>query len=310
MNRKIIKQQYVIFGCGGFLERKLEEIEQVIDIVCICDNNKNMWGKKWRDKYECVSPDELINYIQYEVLISVEKEAVYREIEGQLCKNNFKCKHLNEVLSKAWIDNNMPIIDEELSEVIKTNIPRIFLLGAPAHSNLGDQAQTYCIQNLVEGVYPERRFFVFEGNPLRKDYYYLLYIIKNIIRPDDKILVHSGYHCTDLFQKEEDLNEKIVQLFLDKKLIFFPQTIFFKGKEALEKSKKIYNSHSDLTIMCRDIVSYGLAKEYYDKCNLVLFPDVVTSLIGKRKYTEDRRGILLCLRGLEYEESNITSEEK
>lgn len=309
MDKNIIKQNYIIFGCGGFLTRRLEEIEKVINIVCVCDNNQDMWGKKWSNKYLCISPEDLSKYKHMEVLISVENEDAYNSIKNQLYDKNISCRHVNEVLSEAWINNKMPI-DDYLKEMMDSTLPRIILLGAPAHSNLGDQAQTYCIQSLIEESFKERKLFIFEGNPLRKNYYYLLYLIKNIITSKDKVLVHSGYHCTDLFQKEENLNEKIVQLFPENKLIFLPQTIYFKSQRALKKSMEVYNSHRDLTIMCRDRVSYGLAKTYYNKCKLVLFPDFVTSLIGRRNYNEERKGILLCLRGMENEESNMTEEKK
>ena len=309
MNGNIVKRSYILFGCGGFLCKRLEEIEKVINIVCVCDNNRDLWGKKWLDKYACISPKELEKYTNTEVLISVEKENLFYQIREQLKEKNIKCRHLNDALSDAWIQNGMPV-DAELKEMIDTKLPRIILLGAPAHSNLGDQAQTYCIQRMVRENCPEKSFFVFEGNPLRKDYYFLLYLIRKIVSPQDKILVHSGYHCTDLFQKEEDLNEKIVQLFSEKNLVFFPQTVYFKTSESLRKSRKVYNSHKNLTIMCRDAVSYEMAKEYYPQCKLVLMPDVVTSLIGRRKYSGERKGVLLCLRGLEHEESNITKEQK
>lgn len=304
-----MKRSYILFGCGGFLYKRLEEIEKVINIVCVCDNNRDLWGKKWLDKYDCISPAELMNYFGYEVLISVEKEDVSASIKAQLNEMNIICRHLNDALSEVWLENHMPL-DVELRKMMEMKSPRIILLGAPAHSNLGDQAQTYCIQSLVRKIWPERGVAVFEGNPLRKNYYYLLYFIRKIIAPEDILFVHSGYHCTDLFQKEEDLNEKIVRLFPERKIVFFPQTIHFKSEDSLERSKKIYNSHGNLTIMCRDEVSYGLAKEYYTKCKLILMPDVVTSLIGRRSYSENRKGIMLCLRGAENEESNITEEQK
>lgn len=302
--------EYIVFGCGKYFVKRLTRIEQTMHICCICDNDSSLWGKYWEDKFYCISPSELYSYEGAKVLVAVESEESYRKIQVQLLEQGIKARHINEILSAEWFARGFAYEHDELNRMRACEGKRIVLLGAPAHSNLGDQAQTYCIQELLKEQYPDREVFVFEGNPLRKAYYFLLYMIRSVVREDDFILVHSGYHCTDLFLKEEYLNEKIVELFPEKKLLFMPQTIYFKTEDAKLQSMDVYNAHHDLTIMCRDAISYECAKQYYGKCNLLLYPDVVTSLIGRRMYKEKRGGILLCLRKLGSEESLFDEERR
>ncbi len=278
-------------------------IEKLLEIEAVCDNNPDLQGKLWKNKYFCISPEELENDREYIVLISVQNQDMYDSIAEQLRVLKVKHVHINEILCEEWMKQKCEIEHDELLNFLHSKKKRVLLLGAPAHRNLGDQAQTYCIKSLIEEEFANCEVFVFEGNTLRRDYYFLLYLIKFAVCKDDTILVHSGYHCTDLFQKEEDLNEKIVLLFPERKLLFLPQTVFFQKIAARKRSQKIYNAHGNLTIMCRDGKSYELAQKYYTNCTVVLYPDVVTALIGRRTYAFDRHGILLCLRGSIYAES-------
>lgn len=43
-------------------------------------------------------------------------------------------------------------------------------------------------------------------------------------------------------------------------------------------------------------MSYGKAKEMFGTTKLLLYPDIVTSLIGTRKYDNPRNGVLFCMR--------------
>ena len=56
------------------------------------------------------------------------------------------------------------------------------------------------------------------------------------------------------------------------------------------------NSHPNLTIMCRDEESYNTATNYFNHARIILYPDIVTSLIGTRTYSNQRDGILFCMR--------------
>jgi len=306
-------KKYIIFGCGNYFKQRLDLFESIMDIECVCDNNSSLWGTVWNERYECISPQQLLKYSEYDIIISVQAESDVRDISIQLDAMGVKYLHINELIAESVINAKVKLEyedSEKFEEMVESQSEHVIVLGAPAHSNLGDQAQSYCIQTIIEEQFPQKKVFVFEGNILRKNYYFLLYLIRSSIRENDIILIHSGYHCTDLFLKEELLNEKIIELFQNKKLLFLPQTVFFKNEQLMKKSAEIYNTHPNVTIMCRDEISFAYAKTLYTNCKLMLYPDIVTSLIGRRKYNNKRKGILVCLRKLGSVESQFSEDKK
>jgi Exopolysaccharide biosynthesis protein len=159
---------------------------------------------------------------------------------------------------------------------------------------MGDQAQTYCIKNWVEKNFEDYQVIIFT---LATATNFILHTIRKNINPDDMLFCHSGYHLTDLY-REKDVYCKVAELFPDYKIIIFPQTVnFIQDKAADEKRvSTIFNNHKNITLLLRDEFSYETAQSLFQNCRLLLYPDIVTSLIGKRKYTNDRDGILFCLR--------------
>ena len=168
----------------------------------------------------------------------------------------------------------------------------VFLLGSPYHPNMGDHAQTYCILEWYKKNFPEYGILILrstEASPL------VIKILRRFIRKEDKIVCHSGYQLTDLYD-EQRLFFRAISLFKDYPIVIFPNTIYYSTNEALDKAKDVINSHPDLTIMCRDENSYEIARKHFNHARLMLYPDIVTSMIGMRTYSNERDGILFCMR--------------
>lgn len=175
----------------------------------------------------------------------------------------------------------------------KRNRNVIFLFGSPRHPNMGDQAQTYCIQLWVKKNYPNYGMIVFNYYTAKD---FLLSLVRKVIKPSDMIFFHSGYHITDLYP-EKEVYCKVVKLFPDYKILIFPQTInFVKNEEDEKYVERAFNKHNNIVLCCRDDVSYSKAQASFGNCKLLLYPDIVTSLIGKRRYEKARVGVLFCLR--------------
>lgn len=304
-------KKVIIFGCGNFTKKNWDRISKCFKVEALSDNNSELWGKKIFN-LPCISPDMITDEL---VLVSVESNQLVQDILLQLHTKGVAAKHIIEALC----EENTQVCIESIRErwgkryVLACNDsqPIIYLLGAPAHSNMGDQAQTYCIQKLIEKLYPDYTLHIYEEYLLSDNYYELLYIIRQCIKREDMIFLHSGYHFTDLFNARlEWFHEKVVTLFSDRRLLFFPQTIHYKSIKMQNQSAKVFSRHNDIVIMCRDKVSHKIAQKYYTNCRTICFPDVVTSLIGRREYSYERKEILLCLRKKNTEESNITPEER
>lgn len=169
----------------------------------------------------------------------------------------------------------------------------IYLFGSPNHSNLGDQAQTYCIELWCREHFPNYKLFVFQEFS-RHEYIYLR-ILRYTIRQRDIIICHSGYHMTDLWPLYK-IYLAVIKRFPDFPVTVFPQTINFTDKDNAKKIAEVFESHSDCTLLCRDSVSFTLAQDLFRKTKLILFPDIVTLLIGSRHYSHERDGVVFCMR--------------
>ncbi len=178
----------------------------------------------------------------------------------------------------------------------KKNEKKVFLFGSPNHTNLGDQAQTYCTINWFQKNYPAHRVYDFSAPVLNKCNYLFLRRLKKFISSCDRLFIQSGYNTTDLYIREENLHRAVLKIFKNHTVIILPQTVFFTQKVESEKTKRIYNAHPKLIFFARDRISYETAKELLPEKRVYLYPDIVTSLIGKYTFSNERNGIMLCMR--------------
>lgn len=171
--------------------------------------------------------------------------------------------------------------------------PLIYLFGAPFHSNLGDQAQTECILRLLRDNLPAHGVIL---STLRNSTPGLLAAIRANIRPEDLLLCHSGYHLTDLY-KEQSIYLKLAELFPDHPLRILPQTIGYKSTRIADETAATLNNHPDCTLFCRDEHSFRTAQRLFHRCRLLLYPDLVTAMIGRTELPPHaRKGVLFCMR--------------
>lgn len=171
----------------------------------------------------------------------------------------------------------------------------IWYLCVPIHKNLGDYAQYYCIINWIRKHYPNYKLFEIPASPLCYDFVGILNLMKKKIKDNDIIVFQSGYTSTDL-HIDETVHRKIASQFKNK-IIFFPQTIRYSSKEQLFKTADIYNAHGRILFLARDKLSYEIAKKAFNKIDVYLYPDIVTTLIGNFNATQrERAGVILCLR--------------
>ena len=75
----------------------------------------------------------------------------------------------------------------------------IFLFGSPYHPNMGDQAQTYCIQKWYKENFPNYDMYILRLTTSTRS---VLRMIRKYIRKDDMLVCHSGYHLTDLYEEQ------------------------------------------------------------------------------------------------------------
>ena len=186
---------------------------------------------------------------------------------------------------------------QELNKLLRKKRTKqtIYLFVTPPHSNLGDQAQLMCWLKFFQEIYNNYEIICIPNKYSRPD---TLNYIKSIIQTNDLIFIHSGYLIFDP-HPELPFICKIVETFKNHPITILPQTINLQTDEKKKIVSKIFNSHSNLLIMCRDEISYHNAEILFPSCTTKLMPDIVTSLIGNKdfSYTENKKkGIIFCLR--------------
>ena len=176
--------------------------------------------------------------------------------------------------------------------LLKDGSKRIFIFGVPVHPNLGDLAQTMCWEAWFKENYSDYQIIKFNH---MTSFVSALDVLYGKITEDDLIFFHSGYHLVD-HHPELDVYCRVASKFKENKIIVLPQTINLIAEDKKQSVVAAFSAHADLTLICRDDVSHQMARKIFVRNKLLLYPDVVTTLIGKRRYSNNRNGILFLVR--------------
>ncbi|MDO4931773.1 MAG: polysaccharide pyruvyl transferase family protein [Prevotellaceae bacterium] len=186
---------------------------------------------------------------------------------------------------------------------------KIYVLCHPIHPNLGDQAQLMCTDLWIKKNYPKYQivhlgFFkptlcLINGNQsivTEFSYRITLSVLRLIIRKDDLFIGHSGYFMVDHHNGYKMFTD-IMGYFPNHKMVIFPQTIKFHTPAVIDFVTNVFSKNKNTILMCRDEISFEKAKMLFPTTPLLLYPDIVTSLIGTRNNNHNKRdGVLFCMR--------------
>ena len=183
---------------------------------------------------------------------------------------------------------------------------KAILIGVPHHNNLGDNAITIAEKKYIKDNIQEYQYYEISEETVEK----CIEKVKKHVNDEDILFLHGGGNLGDEYLYVEEGRRKVVQLFPNNVIIFFPQTMHFseteKGKKELNKSKEIYSKHKKLLIIAREKVSYEAMKREFNKNKVIQTPDIVTYL-NETKEDEKREGLLFILRS--DIEANLTQEQ-
>lgn len=174
---------------------------------------------------------------------------------------------------------------------------RIFLIGTPWYGNIGDQAIAVGELKALKVLYPKSAIIDVTQSVYRSSLnkWFGLGITKN-----DVLFLQGGGNLGSLYPQEEVLRRSIITSYNYNKIIVMPVSIFFHkdetGRKELKKSVEVYQSAHNLTILCRDPVSFAFAKSHFESAHIVLTPDIVTTLRVTTVKTIKRQGVLFFLR--------------
>ncbi|MCA0049281.1 polysaccharide pyruvyl transferase family protein [Mesorhizobium sp. B283B1A] len=112
--------------------------------------------------------------------------------------------------------------------------------------------------------------------------------------PSGPIFIHGGGNFGDLWVSHQDFREHIMELFPDRQIVQFPQSIHYSSPERLEQSRRAIGRHKNFVLLVRDEESLLFAQEKLD-CQVHLCPDMAFC-IGSVQPDAPRFPVLAMLR--------------
>jgi exopolysaccharide biosynthesis predicted pyruvyltransferase EpsI len=185
---------------------------------------------------------------------------------------------------------------------------KAYFLGGTVNRNLGDNAQLICIRDWIKNNYPKHRLIEISVaqascHVAQVDSFLFSSIIAHVWlhvmqvsqRKGDIVIVNSGYGFID-HHPSWLLCARVAVLCRRTPIIVMPQTVHFMNMWIAMIANRVLSLHPRFLLLCRDFVSLEKAKVSFPQCRVLAFPDIVTSWIGTRHYSNEREGILFCLR--------------
>lgn len=169
----------------------------------------------------------------------------------------------------------------------------IFYFGIPEHNNLGDMAQTYCTRKWIGENYPNYK--VVEVRTRTSFDKKFLSFMKRVLSDNDILLFQSGY-CSRHKNSDHIMHLNIMKRFPKQRAVILPQTVNIISKKDVANTKRIFSQCNRLLFIARDKISYDNASAFVPRNQLELYPDIVTSIIGRFNSSSKRSGVLLCIR--------------
>lgn len=198
-----------------------------------------------------------------------------------------------------WRINILPLYIERYK-----NPRAVYLVMTPEYRNLGDHAIAQAEINMLKEL--KIPFIEYSDKKIR----FLVHNNALNVMNHRTILITGGGNFGTLWPNIDQMMQEIVRFNPDSTIFFMPNTLYYSddenGKEALNKAKKLYNSHRNLTIYAREAISYENMKSQFK--NVKLIPDMVLSM-NQCKKNVTRSGCIVCLRS-DHERTRSEEEER
>lgn len=172
----------------------------------------------------------------------------------------------------------------------------IWYCGTPIHANLGDIAQKICIIDWISDFFPGYAVERIPGICFKYAGDETIEKISSFLSEDDVFIFQSGYTMADR-HGDESFHRMVPEVFRGHPILIMPQTIMYREPENMRRTAEALAHNERTVLLTRDAVSYQTASRYFPDTYSVLYPDIVTTLIGvPNAGSENRDGVLFCLR--------------
>ena len=167
------------------------------------------------------------------------------------------------------LDTHWAAIQQRLSSALAEQVPAessVAYVDYPIHGNTGDQM----LMLGTEEWFRRSRFRVIGK-----------WHVDNFRFPDlpseTIIICQPGGNMGDLYRYQRH-REAIVRAYSDHRIVFLPQTIFYRSRDRLRQTADLLRRHDDLHLFVREQSSYELAEAELDTTTLTLVPDMASFL--------------------------------
>jgi pyruvyl transferase EpsI len=178
---------------------------------------------------------------------------------------------------------------------------KVFVLGTPVHSNIGDSAIVLAELGFLHHCQISSSRIKELTLTETKQYSKMVFRCLRANR-HNVICWHGGGNMGDQWFPEEQFRRQAMEKLPHNPMVLFPQTLYYTPTErgTREKTASIphYNARLGLTIVAREEKSYQEMQHLYPDTPILLTPDIVLSSTmedyGVKK--QDRAGVLFCVR--------------
>ncbi|MCJ7996442.1 polysaccharide pyruvyl transferase family protein [Rhizobium cremeum] len=93
------------------------------------------------------------------------------------------------------------------------------------------------------------------------------------VAPTGPIFIHGGGNFGDIWVSHQDFRERILDMFPDRQIIQFPQSIHYKSEQRILESARAIGRHKNFVLLVRDEESLHFSQKHFD-CRVQLCPDM------------------------------------
>jgi exopolysaccharide biosynthesis predicted pyruvyltransferase EpsI len=192
-----------------------------------------------------------------------------------------------------------PVAREEALQALRRRAEAVLddVLGAEATvvipdgantSNCGDCAIFLGLQEYLRARPGHRLAFIGEWQTPRR-------AMARALSSDAIFLFSGGNGLGDVWAEDQRCREEFITAFRGHRMVLAPQSIHFSDPVSLDRARRVLGSHPNVTVLCRDRVSYELAKGSFD-VRTELCPDAAFLLQPVERTTDPTLDVLWLAR--------------
>jgi exopolysaccharide biosynthesis predicted pyruvyltransferase EpsI len=95
--------------------------------------------------------------------------------------------------------------------------------------------------------------------------------------PDGPIFIQGGGTFGDIYPGKQDFREAIMEVFPDRRVVQFPQSIHYNSQARVEQSARAIGRHKNFILVVRDQQSKEFGEKHFD-CDVRLCPDMAFAI--------------------------------